>query len=152
MTEDSPRPSKAQRLGGAAAAAASRAALGLRGGSGGGTARDDSPQRQQRGRPPPSPAPAPARLAPALTAPPDVAVPASDATCVQPTLRDTQSEADVADLTAPLVSEEDAWAGVEPAAHKASGTIEDGGVRGTSPEVRTAQESNAACCSLRRRG
>lgn len=58
LTEDtnSPRPSKAQRLGGAAAAAASRAALGLRDAGGSGTARDGSPQRQQRGRPPPSPA------------------------------------------------------------------------------------------------
>ena len=119
-----PRPSKTQRLGGAAAAAASRAALGLR------RRGDNVCESQQRGRPPT--APVPARLTPALTAP-ATAVVAHQAADGQP-LRDTRSEADAADVEAALAVG-DTWAAGGDAAHE---TSERGGVRGMSPEVRIA--------------
>ncbi len=62
----------------------------------------------------------------------------------------------MADLEPSLPLEADAW--VAPAAHEALGTIEDGGVRGMSPEVseilwlehktRAQHQSQAAACCL----
>ncbi len=124
VTEDTngPRPSKTQRLGGAAAAVAARAALGLYGGGNG--------VPQHRGRPPTSRA----ALAPAVTAPVIGAAP--PAARWQPALRDTQSEADaVEEVQIPLVSDgaweegDQPWSGLP-----GNG---DGGLRGSSPEAST---------------
>ena len=73
--------------------------------------------------------------------------------CKQP-LRDTQSEADAADVEVALAVA-DAWAGGEPAANVSSGA-EDGCVRGMSPEVRSACSTpgcnqHAACNMSQRR-